>query len=215
MNLFGNDQNSDILVESDNGKPVLFLPVSKPIRLGEVFAERRQLSRVMPDTKNPGTQVRTSGYVEELLQIPMFLSKKTNDIVEADIVLGNILVHPSGFHLSRSFVPDTHFWQLEISHAILRGTHLFGTRFLLTMGKHQTKLTALFKRIDELSADGALVLPENIDTEIASIPEIETGSYDTPLIDIDHDGHVQWLLPVFAEPMEFEFRIHPGEDTIL
>lgn len=203
------------LTESSVGKPVLFVPVSRPISFSEAFAEVRYFSRSIRDNKNPETMIRTGGFVEELLHVPQYQAKGIDDVVEADIIWGNVTVHPAGFHLKRSFTGQKQGWQLEISHPDLAHTRIFGERIMVVRGKKQPDLTFIFKLLDDVSADGAVILPEQTDIEIANFQDVKHGSYKFPLLDIDDSGHLQWLLPIYCEPLEIKFYIHPGLDSVL
>lgn len=209
------DEMSDVLIESPEGKPVLVLPLSLQIGANDTFIDVRFLNRVIPDRKNPGGHVRTGGIIEELLQVPGHLKRKADDVVEADIVLGKFGAKRAGFHLKRAYDLKVRLWRLEISHPHIRDTCLFGDRFLLVSGKRPQDPTTIFKRMAETKADAALLLPQMVSTEIATFAEFESGSYHTPLLDIDVDGHLEWLLPIFSDPMEFTYSIHPGLDSVL
>lgn len=210
-----------VVVGLNDNLDALSLPQVPAVAVEEVRSEVVHMSEVVLDPKsNNGAKVRTSGNLEEVLRTPARLLIKSDiEEVQGDLLFGDFEGKMAGFRLVRFYEETVKRWRLRISYPQKDVVSLFGSRFLIATGTHDSQprgTTQLIDRLKEYMCEGAIILPAGVEPLISDFTQIPAdSSFATPILDIAVDGKIRFLLPVLANPLEIVVKIHPGPETVL
>lgn len=210
------------IIDLGNGKNALCVSPTWKVRLTDVRTEVRDSTLTTADTKSMDKQkmIRSYGAINEVLTTPMRMQTlRDQDSIEGDIIFGTFGSTLAGVHVERLIDETIRRWRLKITHPQSADISLYGERIMFITGDgnsrpFDTKL--LMSRLDDESVSSVVILPWGVDRWISHFKtRSEADIYQTPLLDIDDTGIIQWLLPVYVMPLIFEFKVRPGPESIL